>query len=192
MIVGGARRTMAGQPDIAEIRQKQARDIAERLWLASELKVLSPRRTFSMNDAVDVALFLTDRVYRALGVKVDRKLNPDIPEVDAQMGQIEQALVSILLNACEATGSGGVVTVTTGRSAHEHAVEVRIEDTGEGIPSDVLARVFEPFYSTWDRLGVGLPTARELVSRHKGEISIDSTVGEGTKVLVTLPAVSKH
>ena len=179
---------MAGQPDIAEIRQKQARDIAERLWLASQLKVLSPRQAFSMNDAVDVALFLTDRVFKGLGVKVNTKLNPGIPAVDAAMGQIEQALVSVLLNACEATGSGGVVTVTTRPSADGTAVEVLIEDTGEGIPADVLARVFETFFSTWDRLGVGLTTARELVTGFGGDIRIESALGEGTKVTVTLPA----
>ena len=181
---------MAGQPDIAETREKQARDIAERLWLASQLKVLSPRRTFNMNDALDVALFLTDRVFRGMGVQVRRKLNPDMPEVDAQMGQVEQALVSVLLNACEATGCGGVVTVTTDQTAEGRATEVRIEDTGPGIPADVLERVFEPFFSTWDRLGVGLTTARELVTGFGGDIRIESVVGEGTKVFMTLPTVT--
>jgi len=181
---------MAGQPDIAEIRQKQARDIAERLWLASQLKVLSPRRAFNMNDAIDVALFLTDKLFKSSGVKVARKLNPDLPEVDAPMGRIEQALVSVLLNACEAAGSGGAVTVTTDRSADGNAVKVLIEDTGEGIPADVLERVFEPFFSTWERLGVGLSTARELIVASGGDIRLESTVGEGTKVHVSLPTVA--
>ena len=184
-------RSMPGQPELAEIRERQARDIAERLWLASKLKVLSPRRAFNMNDAVDVALFLTDKVFRTAGVALTRKLDPDTPEVDAQMGQIEQALISVLLNACEAAGGGGEVTVTTGSPADGGQVEVLIEDTGEGIPPEALKRVFEPFFSTRGRLGMGLSTAREMVLGFGGDIRIESTVGKGTKVLMVLQVVRK-
>ena len=179
---------MPGESEVTGTRRSQTSDIAERLWLAAELKVLAPRRTFSMNDAVDVALFLTDRLFKGAGVEIQRKLNPEIPEVDAHMGQVEQALVNILLNACEATERGGVVTVTTDHT-RDKGVELRIADTGCGIAPDELDKVFEVFYSTRGRLGVGLSTARELVSGFGGNIRIESSVGKGTSVFVSFPAV---
>ena len=180
---------MPGESETTGTRQSQTSDIAERLWLAAELKVLAPRRTFSMNDAVDVALFLTDKLFKGAGVKIHRELDPEIPEVDAHMGQVEQALVNILLNACEATERGGVVTVTTDHTEGK-AVEVRIADTGCGMPPDELDKVFEIFYSTRGRLGVGLSTARELVSGFGGDIRVGSSVGKGTNVSVNLPAAA--
>ncbi|HUW56958.1 MAG TPA: ATP-binding protein [Planctomycetota bacterium] len=181
---------MPGELDTAEIRQRQARDIAERLWLASKLKVLSPRGTFNVNDAVDVALFLTERLFRTAGIKLHTRLDPTIPAVDAHMGKVEQTLVNVLVNACEATRHGGVVTVTTEYLQRERRVAVCIADTGEGIPAEVLDRVFEPFYSTRGRLGVGLSAARDLLSGLGGDIGIESTVGEGTKVTLGLPAAA--
>ena len=179
---------MPGQPEAAQTRQRLALDLAERLWLASKLKVLSPRRTFSMNDAVDVALFLTDRLFKGAGVRVRPEPDPGIPDVDADMGQVEQALVNVLVNACEATASGGTVTVATRYVPSDETVEVVIEDTGEGIPEEALERVFEPFYSTRGHIGVGLTTARELMSRFAGQVRLESAVGSGTKAFLRLPA----
>ncbi|HUU43871.1 MAG TPA: ATP-binding protein [Planctomycetota bacterium] len=181
---------MPGQPDLAEIRQKQARDIAERLWLASQMKVLSPRRSFSIADAVDVAIFLTERVFRSAGVRLEKTLAHDTPQVDADMGQVEQALVSVLLNACEASGRGGRVTVTTGCPANRRTVTVVVADEGAGMPPEVLKRVFEPFFSTWGRLGIGLSAAKEMLTSSGGDLDMESTVGEGTEVTFELPAVT--
>jgi len=182
---------MAWKPETAEVGKRDVRDIAEWLWLAAELKVLSPRRAFNVNDAVDVALFLTDKLFKSAGIKVQRKLDPDIPEVDAQMGHIEQALINVLLNSWEATSSGGEVRVATGCVEQDKSVEIRIEDTGEGMPAEALEKVFEPFYGTRGRLGLGLTTARELVSGFGGDMSIESDFGKGTKVRLKLPAVAR-
>jgi len=181
---------MPGQPDLAETRLKQARDIAERLWLASEMKVLSPQRTFSIDDAVDVALFLTERVFKDARVRLQTDLAPDAPQVDANMGQVEQALVSVLLNACEAVERAGQVTVTTADAPDRKMIEVAIEDTGEGMPPEVLNRVFEPFFSTWGRLGMGLSAAKEMITTCGGDIRIESEVGKGTKVTFELPTAA--
>ena len=183
---------MSGRPDAAEIRQKQARDISERLWLASQLKVFSPHRAFHVNDAVDAALFLTEKMFRTAGVKVRTELSPRMPEVDAQMGHVEQALVNVLVNACEATSSGGVVTVGTEFRQKDLSVLVRIDDTGEGMSAESLERAFEPFYSTKGRLGLGLSAGREVLSGLGGDIAIKSTVGEGTRITVKLPAANRR
>lgn len=172
------------------VENRQIHDIAERLWLASKLKVLSPRRTFSMNDAVDVALFLTDKLFKSAGITVQRMLGPELPDVDAGMGQIEQALVNLLLNACEATGRGGIIAVTTTRSDGGRTVELVIADTGVGMPEEVLERAFEPFYSTKGRLGIGLTAAQEMVSGCGGDIRLESTMGQGTKAIMRIRAAA--
>jgi len=182
---------MPGQPEVAETREKLGLDLAERLFLASKLKVLSPRRTFSMNDAADVALFLTERLFRGAGIRVRMDPDTEIPDVDADMGQVEQALVNVLVNACEATASGGTVAVATRYVSATDVVEVVVEDTGEGIPEEALERVFEPFYSTRGHIGVGLSTARELVTRFGGEVRLESAEGSGTRVFLRLPAAGR-
>ena len=180
---------MAGKPVTTEVRQRDVQDIVERLWLAAELKVLSPRRAFNVNDAVDVALFLTDKLFKGAGVAVRTTLSPGLPEADAQMGHVEQSLIDVLLNSCEASSRGGEVRVATGYAEQGKGVEIRIEDSGEGIPPEALGRVFEPFYSTRGRLGLGLTAARELLSRSGGDIRIESDPGKGTTVTLTLPVV---
>jgi len=182
---------MPGRPDTAEIRQKQARDISERLWLASQLKALSPHRAFSVNDAVDAALFLTQKLFKTAGVRVRTELESEMPEVDAPMGHVEQALVNVLVNACEATSSGEVVTVGTELLRKDLSVLVRIRDTGEGMSAESIERAFEPFYSTKGRLGLGLSAARELLLGLGGDMEIESTAGEGTKVTLKLPAATR-
>jgi signal transduction histidine kinase len=179
---------MPGELDMGQTAQALAYDIAERLWLASKLKVLSPKRAFSMNDAVDVSLFLTDKLFKGAGVTVRASLSHGLAEVDAHMGHVEQALVNVLVNACEASTRGGAVEVATRYVSADRSIEVEIKDTGVGIPADAIERVFEPFFSTKGRMGMGLSAARELMTKSGGEIRIESNVGGGTKVLLRLPA----
>ena len=179
---------MPGRPEASPTGYDASQEMAERLWLASKLKVLSPRSSFSMNDAVDAALFLTDRMFRQSGIEVQRNLDPEIPDVDASMGQVEQVLVNVLVNACEATAPGGVVTVETHYAAAARAVEVHVKDTGAGMSEAVLKKAFDPFFSTKGRLGIGLAAARDLLRRSGGDIRIESRAGKGTDVFMAMPA----
>ena len=70
-------------------------------------------------------------------------------------------------------------------------IEIEIADTGPGMSADVLTRVFEPLYSTRAfGTGLGLPTVKQIVERHGGEVTIDSTLGKGTSVVLSLPVAA--
>ena len=103
--------------------------------------------------------------------------------------------MNIVSNAIKYTPDGGKIDITVGTSGKN--VFARISDNGIGIPEKDLPRLFERFYRV-DKArsresggtGLGLSIAREILSQHKGDISIDSVCGEGTDVLITLPAAT--
>jgi two-component system NtrC family sensor kinase len=113
-----------------------------------------------------------------------------LPEISCDPDQIQQVLIVLLVNACEALGHGGAVTVSTRTLDAGQGVLISVRDTGPGIPSEVQAQIFEPFFSTKDdqhRTGLGLAVARGIVDRHGGTITVDSKPGEGAEFRVQLP-----
>jgi signal transduction histidine kinase len=94
--------------------------------------------------------------------------------------------VNLLANGAHAMNGQGTIRVAI--SAHGTASEVTFSDTGPGIPEDVRARIFTPFFTTKSRgSGLGLPTARRLVEAHHGTITIECPPAGGTRVSVRLP-----
>jgi signal transduction histidine kinase len=126
------------------------------------------------------------------GVVVESALPIDLPPVDADRERVHQVLFNLVDNAVRFTPSGGAVTV----SAHSHngSVEVRVADTGVGIPSEHLPRLFDRFYradparSREDGgTGIGLAIARSVVEAHGGHIRAESELGEGSVFTFDLP-----
>jgi signal transduction histidine kinase len=113
----------------------------------------------------------------------------DLPHIRADANQLSQVLMNLVLNAVEATSEGGTITVSASKLAYVDMIEVCVTDTGCGIPSDVLAHVFEPFFTTkrGRGTGLGLSICHAYVRSHNGEIRVDSVVGHGTTVTLTLP-----
>ncbi len=112
----------------------------------------------------------------------------DIPPVLCLGGQLNQVFMNLLVNAAQAIAESGVITVATHRGGDE--VEVRISDTGCGIPEELLSRIFDPFFTTKDvgkGTGLGLSISCDIVRRHGGTIRVESTVGVGTTFRIRLP-----
>ena len=104
--------------------------------------------------------------------------------------ELRQVVLNLLLNAIQATPSGGRVEVSLVRSngGGQPQAELRVTDTGTGIPVEVLNRIPEPFFTTKrGRMGLGLSISRELVERHGGSLCLVSEAGKGTTVTVVLP-----
>jgi two-component system NtrC family sensor kinase len=124
-------------------------------------------------------------------VGVVRDLQP-MPAVSADFGQLRQAIVNVLMNACEAMPQGGKLTVQAGPVREEGAaqgVEIRVTDTGTGIPPEHLGKIFDPFFTTKEKgTGLGLSVVYGIVEKHRGTIRVDSQVGQGTTVILRLPA----
>jgi two-component system NtrC family sensor kinase len=111
---------------------------------------------------------------------------PPLPTVRADFGQMRQAFVNIALNAAEAMGQGGTLTVRS-RVAGGMA-EVEFADTGPGIPPEHLSRILDPFFTTKEKgTGLGLSVVYGLIERHGGKLDVSSRVGVGTSVVIRLP-----
>ena len=98
--------------------------------------------------------------------------------------------MNLLLNAADATPSGGSVTLEVRNSESNGAVELEVRDTGAGIPLELHHRIFEPFYTTKTEgrgTGLGLAVCHNIVERHGGQIEVYSPVSGGSRFVVTLP-----
>lgn len=99
---------------------------------------------------------------------------------------LKVALLHVLRNALESCSAGDRIRVETGQVPT--GATIRIIDDGPGIPAEVLEHIFEPFYSTKEgSTGLGLPYVRQIIREHRGDITIDSTAGQGCTVTITLP-----
>ena len=104
-------------------------------------------------------------------------------------GQLNQAFMHLLKNAIQAMDGHGKVTIHT--FADNGAICIRIRDTGKGIESEQLERIFDFSFKATDermKMGFGLSTVYNIIQEHQGEITIDSEVGKGTTVALRLPA----
>jgi two-component system NtrC family sensor kinase len=146
-----------------------------------------------VNDVLEEAIGFCEHVIREAGVTILRDYGNDLPKVDAVPGQLHQVFVNLITNACNAAHDhGGEVRLST-RLLGRDRVQVRVEDNGVGIGREDINRVFEPFFSTRRRgkgTGLGLSIVKSIVEQHRGSIDIDSEIGRGTVVLVTLPCAS--
>jgi signal transduction histidine kinase len=128
------------------------------------------------------------------GIQLETDLPDDLPEVQVDPIQLEQALVEILSNAMEAMPKGGRLTIRGYRDADDgKAVHVVIEiaDTGDGIPQQVLPSVCDPFFTTKaDGTGLGLAIAKRYVAQNGGTMQITSTQGAGTAVQIRFQGVA--
>jgi len=120
------------------------------------------------------------------GISLELSKDPDGVVLEHDAGQIHQVLLNLLLNAVQACDQGGKVAVQVGHT--EEAAELTVVDTGKGIPPELLANIFRPFFTTKGTgTGLGLSLARRMVEGHGGKIDVTSWPGKGSRFVVTLP-----
>lgn len=121
------------------------------------------------------------------GVEMVKRLGADC-QIAIDPERMRQVVINLVDNAAQAMADGTGerrITVSTARAGE--LFELAVEDTGSGIPSDVLSRVFEPLFSTKSfGTGLGLPVVKQIIELHGGSIAIDSEVGKGTRVTIRL------
>ena len=117
------------------------------------------------------------------------QLDPNVPQVQFDPLLLRQVLLNIAKNGIEAMPAGGTLTFTSGRD-HDRVL-VRISDSGEGIPPDIIDKIFQPFYSTKPKgSGLGLAISQTIVTAHQGEIRVKSQPRQGTDITVFIPVES--
>ena len=164
-----------------------ARDIVRRLLVFARQAPLR-REPVALNDVVRESLFLLESRCRRAGVKIVLDLQPELPPVLADRSLIEQAFLNLAVNGIQAMPAGGRLTVS---SEGSEDVQLVVEDTGEGMPCEVLRRCFDPFFTTKDvgqGSGMGLAVTHGIVTSLGGTIEAESETGRGSRFVVRLPA----
>jgi two-component system, NtrC family, sensor histidine kinase HydH len=147
------------------------------------------RRRVDVREFVDhvASLFASQASEKGITFRVS---SPGDGLADLDHEQLSQALLNLLQNALDATPSGGTIALTT--NVVEGRVRMTVADTGTGIPSALIEKIFNLYYTTKsDGNGLGLSITQQIISQHGGTIDVASTVGKGTVFTVDIPAASE-
>lgn len=159
------------------------------------------------SDLVEKALFFIRQQDREPKVSIVTDYAQDLPQIHADPQQIQQVFLNIALNAVQAMPEGGTLTVKSRAISYrppiiggkpltasvDEFVEVAISDTGIGIPSEDLKKVFQPFLTTKAQgTGLGLAIASRIIEQHGGQLRVESEVGKGSTFWITLPIRAEH
>jgi two-component system NtrC family sensor kinase len=150
-----------------------------------ELKVFDPMR------ALEEALSLAAHKMQIQNITVVKELE-GTGAVNADFGQLRQAFMNILLNACDAMPSGGTLTLTSHFYSGSREVDISVVDTGSGIPPELLSKIFDPFFTTKEKgTGLGLSVVYGIVEKHGGSMRVVSQPGQGTTMTIRLPLAAE-
>jgi signal transduction histidine kinase len=142
---------------------------------------------------VEEVLVLTEKDLSKHRIQVEKKFHGR-PHACIVPAQIEQVLLNLILNARQAMPRGGHLRIEVRDNPRTQMVELRVADTGVGIPPERLRLIFEPFYTTKEPdahghggTGLGLSVCRQIIEQHQGRIRVESLVGKGSTFTVKLP-----
>jgi signal transduction histidine kinase/DNA-binding response OmpR family regulator len=154
-------------------------------------------RQVQLRPLVEAALAKAALQLEQAGIAVHCTWAPNLPPIVAVASHLKQAVLNIVLNACDAMAHGGTLEIRTMLSeelgSQQQSVVLEIGDTGPGIDPETLERIFEPFYSTKPHNpGLGLTTSYNIVVQHGGMLNVRSTAHAATVFEIRLPALSEN
>ncbi|MGH9945740.1 MAG: two-component system sensor histidine kinase NtrB [Pyrinomonadaceae bacterium] len=126
-------------------------------------------------------------------IEFDIQIADDLPMVNADGGQLQQAVIALATNAVDAMPDGGKLTFRV--IANPKSVAIEVEDTGTGIPVEDMSKIFEPFFTTKEvdkGTGLGLAVCYGIISDHGGRLNVRSNIGKGTTFTILLPIASRE
>ncbi|MBT5076736.1 MAG: response regulator [Rhodospirillales bacterium] len=185
---------------------KRGAELTQRLLAFSRRQSLQPQ---TINVGQSIAN-MADLIRRTLGETIDVRISavPDLSDCTIDPGQFENALLNLAINARDAMGDGGTLTITTSNT-YLHATDgddmeesppgdyvmVRIADTGSGIPPDIIEHVIEPFFTTKEvgkGSGLGLSMVYGFIRQSYGRMTLESPPGKGTIITIYLPSMNEQ
>jgi len=148
----------------------------------------SSPQIFSIQEAVSETINLAR--YQVAGGQIEFEWNPSNESflLFGDKNQFQQVMINLLVNAVQAINKKGIISIKLEKESKN--VVIIVEDTGCGIPTDQLGRIFDPFFTTkrdWKGTGLGLAVSYRIIQLFKGTLTVRSTVGKGTRFLITLP-----
>ncbi|RLB04554.1 MAG: hypothetical protein DRG50_08660 [Deltaproteobacteria bacterium] len=123
------------------------------------------------------------------GITIKEVYTKSLPAISLDFNQMQQVFMNLFLNAIQAMPAGGELTVEVSRkNSPKGWIQVKVEDTGEGIAPEHLPKIFDPFFTTKSKgLGLGLSITHKIVQGHGGKIEVESSPGKGSTFVLTLP-----
>ncbi len=128
---------------------------------------------------------------RGDNIKIELEIPDVLPQIKADGGQMQQAVIALATNAIDAMPDGG--TLTLAASSRGNRVSIEVRDTGVGIPTDDMSKIFEPFFTTKEigkGTGLGLAVCYGIITDHGGRMNVRSNLGKGTTFTIVLPGSS--
>ena len=146
--------------------------------------------TFSLEDLVgkSLSLLVDQALFQDIDVRVE--LEPDIPSVSGDLGQLQQVLTNLFINAADAMEGKGKLEVRGRYDPQKNQFEIRVSDTGPGVPESFLDKIFEIFFTTkpvGKGTGLGLSISKKIIELHGGTLAVASPPGGGTTFTIKLP-----
>lgn len=143
-----------------------------------------------INQALQQTISLLGKQALFQDIQIIKEIDPHLPQIIADPGQLNQVLINLMTNAVDAMEGKGILTVRTYSITDEEKIGLEITDTGYGIQEENLSRIFDPFFTTKDigkGTGLGLSTVYGIIEEHGGTIAVESSVGQGTTFILRLP-----
>ena len=197
-IISASAQLLLERPDDAQLHSEGAQKIhaaTQRASLIIEnlLKFARPSgermREVDLHAVLEAALALLAHQMTLEKVAWQKEFQPGLPRVRGNPELLQQVFINLILNACNAMPQGGTLTVAT-RATKTGQVEIQFSDTGRGIPTEHLTKVFDPFFTTMPvgkGIGLGLSISYSLIQQHQGTIEARSQAGKGSTFTVRLP-----
>jgi nitrogen fixation/metabolism regulation signal transduction histidine kinase len=155
------------------------------------IKIPEPsKQEVNLQSLIDNLLHLMDQKMEEIGIKTEISINPGNLIISADQNQVEQVLINLILNGMEAMKeTANPVLTIEGKNGREYN-QVIISDNGKGIDESSLSKIFIPFFSTKDDgTGIGLSLCRQIMQKHQGKLTVESTLNQGSRFTLWFPVV---
>ncbi len=202
-VIKGYLQVMQSDPGISDATKKRIGRVFHQLDQINDVledfsqlaRPMTPEFTpLSLTGLLEEVLEIVEPQASNIGIKIVRSYAKDSPEVVADGGKMQQVFLNLCRNSLEAMApeGGGELRVSTRTSPDGRTVEVEFRDTGPGMASEVMSRIFSPFYTTKKHgTGLGLTISLHIVKQHGGTIRVESAPGAGAAFTAVLPVAPK-
>jgi signal transduction histidine kinase len=164
---------------------KRAKEIVQGLLSFARETKLRPGLT-NVNELLEDVFGLVANQSLFHNIKIKKLFSSNLPTIIADATQLKQVFLNIILNAAQAMEGRGNLTVTTVQEKKQ--IKVKIQDTGPGIPPEIMDKLFSPFFTTKEKgTGLGLAISYGIIERHAGKIDIETKLGKGSTFIISLP-----
>lgn len=146
------------------------------------------KRVISLNEELVACAHF---ILRGTNVELDCRIEDDLLPVEVDLGQINQVISNIMINAMQAMPGGGRI-ILRAENESDAFIKISIQDQGAGIPADIIDNIFDPYFTTKDQgSGLGLATCHSIIRKHEGSILVESEAGNGSCFMIRLPVSDK-